>query len=50
MITSLPDGLYVVDYRGIFAAFVVEDSRVTRCAPILKKRIKYWVTVAHRIA
>lgn len=45
-----PDGLYVVLQRPRFVAgFVVEDGRVVMCAPILRRRLAYWVTVARRI-
>lgn len=40
------DGLYRVVTPYLCAGFFVEDGRVTDCAPILRKRISYWVTVA----
>jgi hypothetical protein len=40
------DGLYRVDYRALCAGFVVEAGRVTRCAPILRKRLAFWMGVA----
>jgi hypothetical protein len=43
------DGLYQVTTRYLCAAFVVEHGRVTRCAPILRKRLAYWQTIAVRV-
>lgn len=40
------DGLYVVNQKGILAAFVLQDGKVTVCAPILRKEIEYWKTKA----
>lgn len=45
----MKDGLYVVNHKGITAAFVMRDGEVTTCAPILRKEIKYWKTVARWI-
>lgn len=44
----LQDGLYRVETSYLCAGFVVEDGKVTLCAPILRKRLKYWMTVAER--
>lgn len=44
------DGLYRVTTRHLCAGFVVKDGRVTMCAPILRKRLTYWRTVAVRVA
>lgn len=46
---KLMDGLYQVDYRGICAGFVIEGGRVTACAPVLRRRIEFWKTIAIRI-
>ncbi len=43
------DGLYRVTTSYLCAGFVVERGRVTRCAPILRKRLAYWRTVAVRL-
>lgn len=40
------DGLYQVTTSRLCAGFVVRDGRVTECAPILRKRIAYWQTIA----
>ena len=47
----LSDGLYRVDsprYR-LCAGFVVEGGRVVACAPILRKKLSYWQTIAVRV-
>ena len=46
----MTDGLYQVTTFYLCAGFVVEGGQITACAPILKKRITYWITVARRIA
>lgn len=43
---ELTDGLYYVTTNYLCAGFVVEKGVITRCAPILRKNLKYWVTVA----
>lgn len=44
------DGVYQVTTSYLCAGFVVEHGIVTRCAPILRRRLAYWRTVAVRIA
>lgn len=45
------DGLYQVTTTYLCAAFIVKGGKVfkSQCAPILRKKLKYWVTVAVRI-
>jgi hypothetical protein len=43
------DGLYRVTTHYLCAGFVIESGRVTMIAPILRKRIEYWKTIAVRI-
>ncbi len=43
------DGLYRVTTPHLCAGFVVENGRVSICAPILRKKLAYWMTVAERI-
>ena len=43
------DGLYQVTTRYLCAGFVVESGTVTRCAPILRKKLAYWQTIARRV-
>lgn len=45
------DGLYQVTTKYLCAAFVVENGsvRLSRCAPILRKNLTYWMTIAVRI-
>jgi hypothetical protein len=42
----MKDGLYQVTTSYLCAGFVVEQGKVTRCAPILRKKLSYWMTVA----
>lgn len=46
---EIADGLYRVEAGHFVAGFVVEKGRVTECAPILRKRLAYWMKVAVRI-
>lgn len=45
----LPDGLYAVVTSYLCAGFVVDGGRVTMCAPILRKNLNYWMTIARRV-
>ncbi len=45
----MADGLYRVTTSYLCAGFVVEGGRVTMCAPVLRKRLSYWRTVAERV-
>lgn len=45
----LADGLYQVTTPYLCAGFVVGGGRVTCYAPILRKKLAYWMTVATRI-
>ena len=47
---ACPDGFYTVTTRYLCASFVVENGKVARCAPILRKNISYWMTIAKRIS
>jgi hypothetical protein len=40
------DGLYRVTTSYLCAGFVVENAKVTRCAPILRRKLSYWLSVA----
>lgn len=44
------DGLYRVTTPYLCAGFVVHRGVVIRCAPILRAKLKHWVTVAVKIA
>lgn len=50
MPVDLSDGLYRVTTSSLCAAFIVEHNEVTRCAPILRKRLAHWLTVAKWVA
>jgi hypothetical protein len=45
----LRDGLYQVVTRYLCAGFVVSGGVVVVCAPILRKKLSYWMTVAKRV-
>ena len=40
------DGVYQVTTRSFVAGYVVEGGRVVACAPILRRKLSYWATVA----
>jgi hypothetical protein len=44
-----PDGLYQVTTPYLCAGFTIEHGKVKWCAPILRKRLEYWKTVAEKI-
>jgi hypothetical protein len=46
----MQDGLYQVTTSYLCAGFVVENGAVTLCAPILRKRLDYWKTVARKVS
>lgn len=43
------DGLYRVVTSYLCAGFVIECGAVTMCAPILRRKLAYWKTIAVRI-
>ena len=43
----MTDGLYRVVTS--YLCFVVRAGRVAECAPVLRKRLAYWRTVARRV-
>lgn len=45
----MKDGLYRVTTSYLCAGFVIKNDLVTVCAPILRKKINYWKTIAIRI-
>lgn len=42
----MKDGLYIVDRKNIYGAFVVHHGDVTQCAPILRNNIEFYKKVA----
>jgi hypothetical protein len=40
------DGLYQVTTDYLCAGFVIQDGFLVDCAPVLRKNINYWMTVA----
>jgi DNA-nicking Smr family endonuclease len=47
---GLEDGTYQVWHKGICAGFVIHGGRLAQCAPILRRRISYWMQKAKRIS
>lgn len=47
---TLRDGLYRVTTPNLCAGFIVRDGAVIECAPILRKRLSYWITRAEFVA
>ena len=45
----MSDGLYRGTTSYLGAGFVVHDGRVVACAPILRRKLGYWMTVAVRL-
>ena len=43
------DGLYQVTTNYLCAGFVVANGKVIACAPILRKKLEYWFTIAQLI-
>jgi len=46
----MEDGVYRVETKHFVAGFVIKDGKVVQCAPILRKKLEYWKTVAKRVA
>ena len=46
---KLPNGLYEVNTSYLNAGFYIEFGMIIYCAPILRRRIDYWQSVAKRI-
>lgn len=46
----MKDGLYRVVTNYFVAGFVIKDSKLYSCAPILRKKFNYWKTVAEYIS
>ncbi len=42
----LKDGLYQVTTSYLCAGFIVVQGQIRWCAPILRKKLAYWKTVA----
>lgn len=43
------DGLYRVMYKDICAGFVIECGCITMCAPVLRRKMDFWRTIAVKI-
>ena len=42
----MTDGLYQVTVYNICAGFVVKEGKVIMCAPVLRKKLAHWLTIA----
>ncbi len=42
----MKDGLYQVTTSYLCAGFIVKNGMVVECAPILRKKMSYWKTIA----
>lgn len=42
----MKDGLYRVTTNYLCAGFIVKDGKIISCAPILRNKINYWITIA----
>ena len=47
---SMPDGLYQVVAGSLCAGVVIKGGVVIACAPVLRRRLAYWLMLAVRIA
>lgn len=45
----MKDGLYQVTTSYLCAGFVIKNGKVIQCAPILRRKLEYWKTVAKRV-
>jgi hypothetical protein len=45
----MADGLYRVTTAYLCAGFVIEGGRVMRCAPILQRKLAYWLGIAEYV-
>jgi len=43
------DGLYRIEYKVICVGFVLYRGRVVVSAPVLRRRMGFWITIAERI-
>lgn len=43
------DGLYRVETPYLCAGVIIRDGQVWDCAPILRRRIDYWLTIAVKV-
>ena len=47
---SLPDGLYWVRHSYAEGGFVIKFGRIITCAPCLRSRLQYYLSIAVKIA
>lgn len=46
---KLQDGLYQVYWRGICAGFEIKGGEVVACAPVLRRKLNFFMSIAKRI-
>lgn len=46
----MQDGLYQVTTKFFCAGFEIRGGKVTACAPILRRRIDYWMKIAKPVS
>lgn len=46
----MKDGLYQVTNPYLCAVFVIQNGKVKQCAPILRRKLGYWMKIAKFIA
>jgi hypothetical protein len=46
----MSDGIYQVSTARFTAGFVVENGNVVACAPILRRKLAYWMDRAEKVA
>ena len=50
MKTTLQDGIYQVSTKYFTAGLIIQSGEVKACAPILRKKLSYWLSIAVRVA
>ena len=46
---QMDDGVYQVTTSYLCAGFVIQNGRVALCAPILRSKLSYWMTIAKQV-
>lgn len=47
---AIADGLYQVTTTYLCAGFLIERGKVVLCAPILRRRLAFWLKIAKRVS
>lgn len=43
---AIPDGLYRVVHKHFVAGYVMKGGKCVACAPILRNKLRHWMTFA----